>query len=130
MDLVVDDAMHPPADQSSRPGKENGNQFFRTGHWVLGRFWDTSMGQRAGQGGRGPCFFHVSMGNKLIHETSDYLIPKYFNLSLCCGQLFLVSHHDQDKNVLFLLPLPLSSDNDGHQSAGQVAYIGHTMHTI
>ena len=45
MDLVVDDAMHPPADQSSRPGKENGNQFFRTGHWALDRFWEQSWAE-------------------------------------------------------------------------------------
>ena len=95
MDLVVDDAMHPPADQSSRPGKENGNQFFRTGHWALGRFWEKSRAEWV-KGDRGPCFSHALMGNKLIHEVSDCLILKYFNLSLCCGQIFMVSHHDQD----------------------------------
>ena len=75
MDLVVDDAMHPP-DQSSRPGKENGNQFFRTGHWALGMFWEKSRAEWV-KGERGPCFSHALMGNKLIHEVSDCLIPKY-----------------------------------------------------
>ena len=68
MDLVVDDAMHPPADQSSRPGKENGNQFFRTGHW-------TGSGNnhgRSGSRGQGPCFSQaLIMGNKLIKKVSD-----------------------------------------------------------
>ena len=101
---------------------------------VLGTgYWEgsgTNQEGGAGQGGQGPCFFHVPMGNKLIHEMSDYRIPKYFNLSLWCGQIFLVSQHDQDKNVSFLLSLPLTTDNEGHQSAGQVAYIGHTIHAI
>ena len=51
MDLVVDDAMHPPADQSSRPGKENGNQFFRTGHWTGS---GNNQGGGVGQGDKVP----------------------------------------------------------------------------
>ena len=34
------------------------------------------------------------------------------------------------RNVLLLPLLQLGSDKDGHQSARQEAYIGHTMHTI
>ena len=44
-----------------------------TGHWEGS---GTHQEGGARQGGQGPCFFHVPMGNKVILETSDYRIPK------------------------------------------------------